>query len=214
MIAEESAYIKNQHKLKNSRQPVSAENIELEDSEIVEMFFQRNEKAIQASQGKYSKYCLTIAANILKNREDAEEIVNEVYLKAWNTIPPNRPQSLATYLGRLTKNSAINLMKMRLAEKRGGGEVSLVFEELEECVPGGSSVEQTFSDGELEREINRFLSKLRSTHRKIFMLRYWYCYSTSDIAARLGITANTVSVTLNRTRKKLKDYLQKRGYEL
>ena len=186
----------------------------MDDSEIVEMFWQRNDLAIHEAQAKYGKYCNVIAESILKNKEDAEDCVNEVYLAAWNSIPPSRPRQLSTYLGRLTKNLAVNIMKRRLTEKRGGGEVSLVFEELEECVSGGGSVEQSYEAKELTRAINGFLARQRRSHRKIFMLRYWYCQSVSDIAARLGTTPNTVSVTLARTRKKLKEYLQKRGFDL
>lgn len=186
----------------------------MEDSEIVRMFLERNENAIKEAQQKYSKYCNSIAANILKNAEDAEHCVNEVYLAAWNSIPPNRPQSLATFLGRLTKNNAINSMKALLTEKRGKGEICLVFEELEECIPGENIVEQAFERRELECAVNDLLAKLSKSHRKMFMLRYWYCYSVRDIASRLGTSENTVSVTLSRTRKKLKEFLKKRGFEL
>lgn len=185
----------------------------MDDSEIVRLFRERDERALGEAEKKYSRYCTAIAVRILNNAEDAEECVNDAFLAAWELIPPNDPYSLATFLGRLTKNFAINFMKTRLTQKRGSGEIALVFEELEECV-GSSGAEEAFEQHELENAINQFLAKLTKTNRKMFMLRYWYCCSVREIAELLGKSENTVSVTLNRTRKKLRESLKKRGYDV
>lgn len=185
----------------------------MNDSEIVRLFRERDERALGEAEKKYSRYCTAIAVRVLKNAEDAEECVNDAFLTAWQLIPPNDPYSLATFLGRLTKNCAINMMKTRLTQKRGGGDIALVFEELEECV-GGSGAEEALEQHELENAINQFLSRLAKSNRKMFVLRYWYCYSVREIAELLGKSENTVSVTLNRTRSKLKEFLRKRGYDV
>lgn len=185
----------------------------MDDSGIVRLFLARDERAIAEAQEKYGWYCLSIAVNILGDRTDAEECFNDALLAAWQLIPPNCPYSLATFLGRLTRNGAINTLKMRCTQKRGGGAGELALEELRECAAAGS-VEEELDRRELEKAINRFLARLTVTNRKMFMLRYWYCYSVREIALRLGTTENTVSVTLNRTRKKLREYLKKRGYNV
>lgn len=187
----------------------------MNDSDIVSMFVSRNEDAIRQAQRKYLKYLTVIAEGVLKNPEDAQLAVNDAFLAAWESIPPAKPASLSTYLGRLTKNRAVNMVKSNNAQKRGGGEVALVMEELAEvCANGSPGVEQVYENGELERAINGFLARLSRRHRDIFMMRYWYCMSVSDIASRLGTTSNTVSVTLSRARKKLKSYLQRKGYDV
>ncbi|MCM1165720.1 MAG: sigma-70 family RNA polymerase sigma factor [Lachnospiraceae bacterium] len=185
----------------------------MDDSEIIRLFNERNERALSEAQTKYSRYCTAIAMNVLGDREEAEDCVNEAFHTAWQLIPPNSPYSLATFLGRLTKNSAVNLLKMRLTQKRGGGETALALDELAECA-AKDGVEERFDRRELEKLINRFLAGLTKTNRRMFMLRYWYCYSVREIALRLGTSENTVSVTLNRTRKKLKELLKKRGYDV
>lgn len=186
----------------------------MDDSEIIRLFMARDERGLAEAESKYSRYCTAIALNILGSREDAEDCVNDALEAAWQLIPPNCPVSLATFLGRLTRNSAVNMLKARLTQKRGGGEAELVFEELEECVAQGGGVEELFERHELEGVINQFLTRLTKTNRKMFMLRYWYCYSVREIALRLGTSENTVSVTLNRIRSKLKEQLKKRGYDV
>lgn len=185
----------------------------MDDSKIIRLFTERSEQALVEVQNKYYRYCMAIAMNILGDREEAEDCVNEAFHTAWQLIPPNAPYSLATFLGRLTKNCAVNVLKMRLTQKRGGGEAELALEELVDCAAKGG-VEEQFDRHELEELINQFLGKLTKTNRKMFMLRYWYCYSVREIALRLGTSENTVSVTLNRTRKKLKELLKKRGYNV
>ena len=183
------------------------------DAEIIKLFFDRDESAISASSAKYGKYITAVAANVLGNHQDAEECVNDALLKAWESIPPASPKNFPGFLAKITKNIALNRYRQSYTEKRGNGEISSVFEELSECVPDrSSSVEQSCENKELLSEINAFLNKLASNRRDIFVLRYWYCMSVSELAVRTGMSENRVSVELSRIRRKLMNYLQKRGF--
>ena len=184
----------------------------IQDAEIREQFFKRDEGAISELSREYGGYCRTIAMNILGVHEDAEECVNDSFLTAWNTIPPNRPEKLSAYLGKLVRNCAINRAEKNNALKRGGGSGEAILEELEEVIPSRSSVEQSVDEKMLMEEINKFLHGLSPKMRKMFVGRYFYCRSVGDIAARNGTSENSVSVTLNRIRKKLKAHLEKKGY--
>lgn len=186
----------------------------MKDEEILSLYMERDEKAVEATSEKYGSYCKAIARNILNSSEDAEECLNDTLFKAWDSIPPNRPDRLSAYLGRIAKTTALNRLRSASREKRGGGEMPLIFEELEECISGKSSVESELEAKELQKAINGFLQSLGAAHRKMFLMRYWCCFSVSEIADRSFTTENTVSVTLNRTRKKLKDYLRKRGFDI
>lgn len=186
----------------------------MDDVQIVQLYWDRNELAISATSNKYGNYCATIARNILDNKEDAEECVNDTYLSAWNSMPPHRPRHLSTYLGKLTRNVSLNRYKHNTAYKRGGSQTSLVFEEIAGFVSDIDSVEQELDRKELVRAINNFLKRLSPIKRSVFVCRYWYFDSVSDIAKRFGMTENNVSVTLNRLRLKLRKYLLERGFEL
>ena len=186
----------------------------MSDIEIVRLLFDRDEEGIKAAVRKYKSYCMKIAENITGSREDAEECVNDAFLKAWELIPPNRPEMLSTFLGKLTRNVAINRRKMNTAEKRGRGEAALVLEELSETVKGNEDVEREFDRQELSREINAFLETLPEHKRNIFISRYWYCDSVKNIAAEWGMSRTSVSVMLHRLREKLREYLRKRGYDV
>lgn len=183
-----------------------------DDSEIVKLFTERNETAIAAAMEKYNSYCMKIAVNILVSREEAEECVNDAFLKAWDMIPPHNPQMLSTFLGKLTRNLAINRYRYGLAVKRGNGDSALAFEEMSELVSDGSNVESEAERCELIKEINAFLKTLPERKRNIFVCRYWYCDSVGEIAREFSTTEGNVSVILNRTRRKLREYLRKRGY--
>lgn len=184
----------------------------MEGNEIIQLFFDRDERAIAALSEKYKAYCRKIAENILGSREDSEECVNDVFLKVWELIPPNKPKQLSAYVGRLTRNAAIDKLKRRTAEKRGGdSNRDVVLDELAEVIPDNSSVELEQERRELVEEINRFLKKLPTLKRNIFVRRYWYCDSVKEIAADYGIGESNVSVILNRTREKLRVYLNKKG---
>lgn len=185
----------------------------MNDRDIVGLFLERDESAIREVSEKYTSYCSKIAANILGSYDEAEDCVNEALMKAWESIPPHEPEMLSTYLGKLTRNIAINRRRRTLAGKRGRGEAELVFEELSELI-GGESVEQAHDMKELVGEINAFLYTLPEMKRNIFVCRYWYCDSVPEIAAEFVISKNKVYITLNRVRKSLREYLRKRGYEL
>lgn len=184
----------------------------MDDKEIIRLFNARDEKAISEAHRKYGKYCTAVALNILKNREDSEACVNDALMKAWNAIPPEQPRNLAGFLAKITKNICLNAYDQSHAEKRGGGEIPLIFDELSECVPDGSNVEKSFEQKELSDTVNAFLKTLSEAKRNLFILRYWYCLSVSDAAQRSGFSESNAAVTLLRIRKKLLVYLRKRGY--
>lgn len=184
----------------------------MEDREIIELFFARDQQAVAAASDKYKNYCMKIAMNILGLKEDAEECVNDALMKIWQLIPPHEPKVLSAFFGKITRNLAINKRKKAIAEKRGGGEAPLVLDELEEIVSGGADVEAEQERRELAETINAFLRKLPKQKCDIFVCRYWYCDSIKDIASQFGLTEDNVSVSLNRIRKKLKLHLEKHGY--
>lgn len=186
----------------------------MEDSEIIRQFMERNNAAVGALQGKYGRYCNKIAWNILGSHEETEECVNDALMRVWELIPPDEPQSLRAYLGKITRNLAINRLKKNTADKRGNGEITAVYEELSELISGEANVEHQYEQSEIMREINAFLGSLPEQKRNIFVLRYWYCESVKAISEMLGISENNVSVTLSRVRDKLRTHLRKRGYEI
>lgn len=186
----------------------------MEDKEIVRLFTERDETAIARASEKYNRYLMMIAENITGSREDAEEIVNDALFKAWNTIPPHSPEKLSAFLGKLTRNEAVSRRRTVLSGKRGNGETALVLDEMSEMVPGGSNVELEYEQKELMREVNEFVKALPPKKRDMFVCRYWYCVSVSELSERFGITKSGVSLTLSRLRAKLKAHLRKRGYDI
>ncbi|MGN0977485.1 MAG: RNA polymerase sigma factor [Faecousia sp.] len=185
----------------------------MDDNEIIELYFARAETAISQTAVKYGKYCYSIAYNILSNREDSEESVNDTYLAAWNQMPPRQPSVLSAFLGKLTRYISLDRWKARNAYKRGGGEVALSLEELEESLPGGANPEKAFAEKELLRCINSFLEALPETERRVFVCRYWYLDSTQDIAERFGFSQSKVTAMLHRIRGKLRRQLEKEGLQ-
>lgn len=186
----------------------------MEDAKIVQLYWDRSEQAIPATADKYGSYCTAIARNILGDPGDAEECVNDTYWKAWNSMPPNRPAILSTFLGKITRNLSLNKYKHNTADKRGGSQAEVVLDELAELVSGADSVEQELDRKELIKAIDRFLGTLSAEQRAIFVRRYWYFDHVSDLAVRFGRSQNYVSVTLSRLRLKLRNYLLERGFEL
>lgn len=186
----------------------------MRDTEIVQLYLERSERAISASLEKYRAYCRKIAVNILGSQEDAEDCLNDVFMKAWELIPPNEPENLSTFLGKLTRNTAKNMRRDSRAQKRGGGETDLVFEELSEIISGNSDVERAAENRELIAEINSFLKKLPAKKRNIFICRYWYCDSVEQIAVDFLTTENNINTILCRVRKDLREHLRKRGFEI
>lgn len=186
----------------------------MDDKMIVRLYFERNEQAITETSEKYGHYCHHIAHNILFNNSDEEECVNDTWLHAWNCIPPNEPTVLSVFLGKITRNLCFDYYKRKHSQKRGGHNIDLVLDELEELVSGNDNPEEMLNRKELIEEINKFLQTLPEEKRYIFISRYWYTESVSDIAKCFGYSEGNVSVTLNRIRNKLKAYLAERGYNL
>lgn len=186
----------------------------MNDKDIIQLYLDRDQRALSATAKKYGKYCTSIAKNILGNNEDAEECVNDTYLNTWNSIPPNRPTILSAFLGKITRNLAFNKYKHNHVKKRGNGEIAVALDELSECVSGLDDVEQEIDRRELVETINSFLDTLAPEKRNIFICRYWYSDSISSIAKRYEMTEGNVSTTLNRLRLKLKEYLSERGFKL
>ncbi|MDD4766110.1 MAG: RNA polymerase sigma factor [Desulfotomaculaceae bacterium] len=183
----------------------------MDDSKIVELYWERSENAIVETSKKYSRYCRYISFNILHNNEDAEECVNDTYMRAWNSVPPHRPNCLSTFLGKITRNLSYDKYKKYNAEKRGFGQTDFVLSELDECVPSSESVEQTIDEMALVDAINRFLTSLTQTDRKVFMRRYWYASPIKEIAGAYGMNESKVKSILFRARNKLKLHLEKEG---
>lgn len=186
----------------------------MEDKDIVNLYWERNQKAISETQTKYGNYCHSIAMNILLNNEDVEECVNDTYLNAWNSMPPHRPKILSVFLGKITRHLSFDKLRYKNADKRGSGEIPLILDELAEIVSGNESADDELYRKELIKEINEFLNTLSKEKCNIFICRYWYAYPVSQIARQFGVTENNVSVTLNRIRNNLKQFLTERGYDL
>lgn len=183
----------------------------MEDQGIIALFFKRSEQAIEEIDKKYGGYCYSIAYNILSNREDSEESVSDTYLAAWNTIPPQNPKLLNAFLAKITRYISIDRWRKLGAKCRGGGEVTLSLEELNECVDR-ENVEKKLSDRELTRIFNRFLSSLSETERNIFLCRYWYLDSISSISDASGFSQSKVTSMLHRLRGGLRKVLREEGY--
>ena len=188
----------------------------MEDRQIIELYNERSEAAISETADKYGKYCYYIAYHILYNDQDSEECVNDTYLKAWKVIPPQCPEKLSTFLGRITRNLALNRYRYYTREKRGYGQTSLVLDELQECVPatGSTEPEQVVEDKLLAEVLNRFLHELPTEKRMMFLRRYWYLSSIKEIAKDYEISEGNVKMTLLRLRNKLKQTLEKEGIVL
>ena len=180
----------------------------MEDRKIVDMLFERQESAIDEIDKKYRKYCYVISYGILNSQEDAEECVNDTYSRVWESIPPNRPESLSAFIGRITRNLSLDRYDKARAKKRFSG-VELIYEELEEIVSDGSSSQmESFI---LRDAINSFLAGLPKRNRIIFVRRYWYLSQISEIAEDMGLSESNVKAVLSRTRQKLKSHLEKEG---
>ncbi|WP_298032067.1 RNA polymerase sigma factor [uncultured Dysosmobacter sp.] len=186
----------------------------MEDSRIVDLYWQRSGDAITETHAKYGNYCYAIAHNILANGQDAEECVNDTWLGAWNAMPIHRPEKLKLFLGKIARRTALGRFQAARAEKRGGGELPLVLEELGDCVPSVPSAAQAAEDRELERALNRFLHTLPEQACDLFLRRYWFAEPLADIAARYRLNPNTVKTSLFRSREKLRRYLEKEGITL
>ena len=186
----------------------------MEDAAIVALYWERKESAIKETSDKYGRYLTKIAWNILADREDAEESVNDTYLHAWNAMPPHRPNVLSTFLGKITRHLSIDIYRKRHSAKRGGSEYELSLEELSDCVAGEGSPEEALDAQELGGHIDRFLRDLTPEARQLFLRRYYYFDPLAEAAASLGMTEGKAKTLLFRTRQKLKEFLEKEGYVL
>lgn len=185
----------------------------MNDNELIELYFARNEKAIEQTQIKYENYCHAIAENILGDEEDSKECTNDTWLKVWNAIPPLRPDNLKLFIAKITRNLALNKYKERNASKRGAGNIGQVFDELAMCIPDEKcNVESEYLEKELSKLINIFLREQPIKRRNFFIRRYFFGESMEEVARRYDVSVGSVMTALSRTRKELKKYLEKEGY--
>ena len=181
-----------------------------EDSKILELFWERDEAALSAVSEKYGRYCTAIARNILGNEQAAEECVNDALMELWEVIPPNRPEHLQAFICEIVRNNALDAVREMKAQKRGSGQIDLIVDELYD-VASDYSVERIAEQHELLALVSKFLKKLPDRKQKVFVLRYWYCYSASEVAQIVGMTEANVYNVLKRVRKNLLEYLEKRS---
>lgn len=185
----------------------------MEDKQIVDLYWQRNESAIEETDKKYGRYCHYIAYHILADDEDAKEIVNDTYLKAWNTIPPNRPDPLKPYLGTISRQLSLNRYESQHTQKRGG-QVVLALEELSECIPDTDSGEDIGESVAFSDALTRFLWGLPTRTRNMFIRRYFYMSPVSEIAKDFSMKESAVTMLMLRTRRKLAHFLKKEGFDV
>ena len=183
----------------------------MEDKYIVDLYWERDEKAITETAAKYGRYCYSIAFNILSNTGDAEESVNDAYLNAWNSMPPHRPAILSTFIGKLTRFVSLKKWREKRTIKRGGGNIDLAYEELSDCIPANTGIDEDLDKQELAKVLNNFLDEFPEIEQKIFVRRYWYFDSISTISVGFGFSESKVKSMLHRTRKKLRSKLSEEG---
>jgi RNA polymerase sigma-70 factor (ECF subfamily) len=182
------------------------------DSQIIELYWNKDPQAIAASAERYGAYCFTVANGILADAGDSEECVNDTWLKAWNAIPPTLPNVLKVFLAKITRRLSFDRYKARKALKRGGGETALVLEELAECIADESDVEGQAAARELGEVIRQFVAALPEREQNLFVRRYFFSEAVRLIADRYSLSENHVNVTLSRLRKRLRNHLSKEGY--
>ncbi len=184
----------------------------MEDLQIVDLYWQRDQLAIEHTQKKYGRYLAKVAYQILYDLEDCAESVNDTYMAAWNAIPPHRPQSLCAFLSKLTRRISIDLLRKKQSAKRGGGEYEMSLEELSQCLPGGHDPEESAAGRELVKAIEAFLFALPEKTRNVFIGRYFYMDSVKEVARYCGLSESNAKVVLHRTRTALHEYLKEEGY--
>lgn len=186
----------------------------MQDDLIVSLYWQRDETALKETEEKYGHYLFKIAYNILSDFEDSKESVNDTYLKAWNSIPPHKPNILATYLGKITRQLSIDIVRKKTSQKRQAAEYAISLSELEECVPSPSTTEQKVDLNLLAQAINSYLKTLSYEARITFVGRYYFMDSIREIADYGKMSQAKVKSLLHRTRKGLKRYLEQEGFYL
>lgn len=182
----------------------------MEDSAIIELYWARDEAAITHTDQKFGPFCRRLAFNILSDREDSEECVNDTWHRAWDTMPPQRPNSLRAYLGRIVRNLSVSRLRQRTAQKRGGG-LEIMLSELEDCLPSSVGVEQTLEARELSEQINRWLRSLPQDDRVMFIRRYWYGDAVNELAREWDLLPNQLAKRMLRLRLSLKTHLEREG---
>ena len=185
----------------------------MEDNQIIDLYFHRDESALTETANKYGTFCLRIAMNVVNVREDAEECVNDTYHTAWNQIPPTRPDSFKAFLGRIVRNFAISKYRALHAKKRFNG-LEVMLSELGDCIPATESVEQEMEAKELTEYINSWLADLKQEDRVLFVRRYWYGDEVKDLARKCGVSGTQMTQRMLRLRRKLKEYLTEKGVVL
>lgn len=180
------------------------------DLEIIALYWKRNENAITQTKNKYHTYCFSIALRILDLYEDAEECTADTYLRVWNSIPPTKPSCFKSFLAKITRNLAFDKFRCKHSQKRGC-EMTLVLDELENCIPSRTSVDDELLGKEMREYINRFLQTLPLRERNIFLRRYFFVEKTEEIAKHYALKESYVLVILSRTRQKLRNYLESEG---
>lgn len=186
----------------------------MKDNEIVDLYWKRSERAIIESKSKYGACCRGIAYRILQSTEDANECENDTYLRAWNAMPPSRPRMLGSFLSRIARNLSIDMYKRKRTAKRGGGDVPLILHELEECMPyTGLSVEGSTDGCDLSEILDSFLESISKEARVFFVQRYWMSCPITEIASKNNVSEGKVKMSLHRTRRALRKYLDERADE-
>lgn len=185
----------------------------MKESDILDLYFERDEKAISETEQLFGATVMKISRNILKDEGDSEENVNDTYISLWNSIPPQKPQSLIAYISKTARNLAINKLHKRNAMKRGGDASALSLHELDECTPSNLSVESDTDSKLLSKAISTFLRSEKEDARNIFLRRYFFSDSVKDIAELLSVSESKVKSSLMRTRTRLKEHLLKEGFE-
>ena len=183
----------------------------MDDKQIIDLLFARSETALEQISSKYGRLCYKLAGNILGNAQDCEECVNDAYLGVWNSIPPNRPDSLMAYLCRIVRNICLKKYRYNSADKRNS-QMDVAIEELSGVLSSREDVEGQVEAAELTKIIDQFLAQLKQVDRVVFMRRYYFSDSYEDIARLTGISEKNVSVKLNRVRNKLREHLRSKGY--
>lgn len=186
----------------------------MQDREIVELFWRRDERAVQLAAEQYGGYCHAIAFSILGNRQDAEECMNDALLQAWNSMPPHRPAILSTFLGKCTRFAAWKRWRARQTQKRGCGETAVAYDELSDMIASADDVERHMEEEELTKLLDSFLASLPRQTRQMFVCRYWYFDSIASISHRFHCSESKVKSTLYRTRIKLRKNLEEEGIYL
>lgn len=185
----------------------------LNDTEIVELFWQRDETAIAETDKRYRGYLMKIALNVLNDSEDGQEAVNDTYLKAWNAMPPHKPSLLSTFLGKITRQLSIDKLRTKTREKRGGSEYQLSLDELCDCT-GGEDPAKDYELKRLAKAISAYLRSISADKRAVFVWRYYFCEPIKDICQRLGESESSVKSRLHRIRQGLKQHLESEGFEI